>query len=261
MTRFFFILATLPLWGAEDATELLKRFIDAEHKNAALAKQYTFVEQVDHFSLQKNGEWKKFSAQTYEIMFVEGETYKKLTLRNDKPLEAKEAAKEKKKLEAVRAERRQQARSTLTHKVVSLGNFDDLLNLCDNTLSGDEEIRGRRAWVVVSKPKSGHVPANDHEKEVMTFEKKLWIDQEDLQLARSLSTATGNHTFLMPGTTILFDFEKINGGVWMQTGGVLDGHLQFAKIVKPAVRTEYKYTKFQKFDVESTLSVSGREPR
>ena len=49
--------------------------------------------------------------------------------------------------------------------------------------------------------------------------------------------------------------HSIAGGVWMETSGLIDGHLQFAKLIKPKVRTEYTYSKFQKFDVQSTITV------
>jgi hypothetical protein len=253
--RLLLILAALPLWGANDANEIVKRMIEADKKNWDVGKQYTFVEQADHFSLEKNGSWKKFNSETIEVMFVEGAQYKRLIARNDKPLDAKEEAREKKKLQQTAEERRKANRSTLTHKVVNLGSYDDLLTLFDNSVLSEEEIRGRKAWVILSKPKDGRVPANDHEKEVLSFEKKLWIDEEENQIVRSLSTVVGKHITFMPGSTILFDFEKVNGEAWLETSGVLDGHLQFAKMIKPAVRTEYKYTKFQKFDVKSTITV------
>ena len=250
----FFAIAP-PVFAAEDANELLKRFIEADRANAAKARQYTFAEQADHFSLDKSGKPKKDSSETYEIMFVEGATYKRLVKRNDNPLAAKEEAREKKKLERVAEERRKASHSGLMRKTVSLGTYDDLLTLFDNRLLGEEEMRGRKAWVIQSVPKEGHVPANDHEKDVLSFEKKLWIDEQDTQLARVLSTVTGKHIVLMPGSTIMWDFDKIDGNAWLETSGVLAGRLQFAKMIKPSVRTEYKYTKFRKFDVRSTITM------
>jgi hypothetical protein len=60
---------------------------------------------------------------------------------------------------------------------------------------------------------------------------------------------------MTPGSTFSWEFEKIAAEVWMQTSGVIAGHLQFAKLIKPQVRTEYEDSKFQKFDVQSTITV------
>jgi hypothetical protein len=57
-----------------------------------------------------------------------------------------------------------------------------------------------------------------------------------------------------PGSTFTWDYDKINDDAWLMTSGVLEARLQFVKIIKPQVRTEYKNSKFQKFDVQSTIT-------
>jgi hypothetical protein len=247
-------LTTLPISAAEGPNEIIKRFIEADSKNWERASQYTFVEQADFFSFDKNHQPKKDRSETNEIVFVEGDSYKKLVARNDKPLEAKEQAKEEKKLQQTAEERRKQRRSGLFHKNISLGSNDDLLTLFDNRIEGEEEIRGHKVWVIVSTPKQSHTPANAHEKEVLSFQRKLWIDQVDAVLLKSLFTVVGQHISFMPGTTIAWEYEKINQDAWLTVSGVIDGHLQFAKFIKPAVRTEYRNSRFQKFDVQSTIT-------
>jgi hypothetical protein len=248
------LLAALPLL-AEDPNEIIKRFIEVETKNWERASQYTYVQRADFFDFDKNGQPKKDRSETHEIVFVEGGSYKKLIARNDRPLDAKEQSKEDKKLQQIAEERRKQRRSGLFHKEVSLGSSSDLLTLFDNRLVGEEEIRGHKAWIIASKPKDGHAAANAHEKEVLSFQRKLWINQADCQLLRSEYTVIGQHVNFTPGTTLTWDFEKINDDAWLTISGVIDGHLQFAKFIKPAVRTEYRNSKFQKFDVQSTITI------
>ena len=249
------LLAILPVWGAEDANAIVKRFIEAQGKDWERASQYTYVEQADFFSFDKSGQPKKDRSETHEIMFVEGLTYKKLVARNERPLELKEQSKVEKLMQRIAKERREQRRSGIFHKNVSLGSGEDLLTLFDNRVLGEEEIRGRKAWVIESTPREGHVPANAHEKEVLSFKRKLWIDEAEHVPLKSEYTVIGAHVTMTPGTTITWEFEKINDDAWLTTSGVINGHLQFVKFIKPAVRTEYKYSKFQKFDVQSTITV------
>lgn len=248
------LLAALPIRAAQDPNEILKRFIEADRRNWERASQYTYVEQADYFGFDKNGQPRKDRSETHEVVFVEGGAYKKLVARNDRPLEAKEKAKEEKLLQRIAAERRKQRRAGLFHKDVSLGSYEDMLTLFDNRLVGEEEIRGRKAWVIASTPKEGHAAANAHEKEVLSFQRKLWIDEADYQLLKSVYTVVGQHIVFMPGTTITWEFAKVNDDAWLTVSGVIDGHLQFAKFIKPTVRTEYKNSKFQKFDVQSTIT-------
>jgi hypothetical protein len=249
-----FVFASLSVWGAEDADGIVKRFLEAQARNWERASQYTYVEQADFFSVDKNGQAKKDRSETHEIIFVEGTTYKKLVARNDRPLEPKEQAKVEKLLQRAAKDRREQRRSGIFHKNVSLGSDDDLLTLFDNRVLGQEELRGRKTWVLECTPKAGRVPANEHEKEALSFRRKFWIDQTEWIPLRREYTVTGQHIVFMQGTIMRWDFEKINEDAWLATSGVIDGRLQFAKFIKPAVRTEYKNSKFQKFDVQSTIT-------
>ena len=251
------LLLLLPaLTFAQGVEDILKRFLEAENHNGEKARQYTYVEQVDHFSFEKNGQAKKFSSETYDIIFVEGGAFRKLVARNDTPLDSKEQAKEDKRLQAFAALRRKQPHSGVFQKNFQLGSDDDLLTLFDCRLTGEEEVRARKAWVVECAPKAGRKPVDAREKQVMALKRQLWIDQPDYAAARRVFTVAGPGIDMTPGSTFSWDFEKIAGEVWMQTSGAIDGHLQFAKLIKPQVRTEYKDSEFQKFDVQSTITVA-----
>jgi hypothetical protein len=253
--KFLVILTALPLLASDDATEIIKRFIAADNKNWEQASKYTYVQQADYFDVDKNRSAKKDRSETHEVIFVEGESYKKLVARNDHPLDPKEQAKEEKRLQQTAAERRKQRSSGLFHKTVSAGSNEDLLTLFDSRLVGEEEIRGHKSWVIASTPKAGYSPANAHEKEVLSFERKYWINQADHQILKSVYIVAGQHVAFMPGSTITWEFDKINDDAWLEVSGVIDGRLQFAKFIKPAVRTEYQNSKFQKFDVQSTITI------
>jgi len=246
-------------FAAEDANAIVKRFLDAPSRNWEQAGEYTYVEQADFFVFDKNGQPRRDRSETHEIIFLEGSTYKRLIARNERPLDSKEAAKEEKKMQQAAAERRKLRQSGVFHKTVSLGPDADLLTLFDNRVLGEEVVNGRNAWVVECSPKAGHAPANEHEKEVLSFGRKLWIDESESLPLRSVHTVVGPHIVFMPGTTITREYEKINGDAWLPISQILAGRLQFAKVIKPRVRTEYRYSKYQKFDVQSSITTG--EPR
>ena len=241
--------------SAQEADGIIKRLAEAQKQNDSLAGEYTYVEQTAHFTYDKAGHPNKDSTETHDIIFVEGMSYRKLTARNGEPLKRSEAEKEEKKLQQTAEERRKQRHAGLFHPTVSTASDEDLLALFDNRLLGEEEIRGRKAWVIESTPRSGHAPANDHEKQVLSFRKKLWIDEADNVRAKTLDTVIGEHLFLKPGSTVTWEYGKIDGAAWLPVAGVLDAHLQFAKFIKPYIRTEYANSQFQKFDVKSTITM------
>jgi len=247
------------LAAGEDASEILRRFVEADAKNHEKSGQYTYVEHVDHFTYSKSGEPKKERSETNEIMFVEGEEYKKLIARNDKPLDAREQAKEDKRLAQTAEERRKQRKSGMFHKSFTVGSNTELLTLFDCQFAGEQELKGRKAWVVDCNPKPDRVPASQHEKDALSFRERIWIDQSEYVALRKLHTVVAEHFILEPGGTFQWDFGKVNEDAWVTTEMVIDGRLQLAKIIKPRVRTEQKTSKFQKFDVRSTITIQASE--
>jgi hypothetical protein len=234
---------------------MIKGLAEAQKQNDLLAGEYTYAEETAHFTYDKAGHPKKDSTEMHDIIFVEGMSYRKLTARNGAPLKPGEAAKEEKKLQQTAQQRRHERRAGLFHATVSTASEEDLLALFDNRLVGEEGIRGRKAWVIESTPRPGHPPTNDHEKQVLSFRKKLWIDEADNVVVKRLDAVIGDHVFMKPGSTVTWEYSKIDGAAWLPVAGAIDAHLQFAKFIKPYVRTEYANSRFQKFDVKSTITM------
>jgi len=261
MRPLVLLLAVLPLPAADDAHTILQRLIDAQAQNDQLAKQYTNLEETEWFTYEKNGQLHKNRSETHEIIFVEGVNYKKLTARNGKPLSAREAAQVDWEMRETAEERRKHPQTAPGGAIhfgsqhADLGSLQELLTLFDSRLAGEELIRGRKAWVVECVPRAGHAPGGPHETQVLSFHKKLWIDQADNVLLRIVSTNTGEGTFAGPGSSIAFEYDKINEQVWQAVSIILDIRRQAGKTVRPWARTEYRESRFQKFDVESTITV------
>jgi hypothetical protein len=253
--RLWLLLAALPLWGVGDANQILKRFAEAQDKNWEHARQYAYTEELTNFAYDKSGKPVQNGAAVWEVIFVEGLEYKKLISQGGKPLDAKAQAREEKKMQQTAEERRKQRRAGAFHPNVSLGSTQDLLTLFDNRLLGEEEIRGRKAWIVESSPLAGHVPANQREKEILSWSHKLWIDEAEYFTLKTVATVVGDHIYQKPGSTMTFEFEKINDDAWLPVRQSDEFHLQFARFIKPSGRSDYRYSKFRKFDVQSTITI------
>src|ERR1041384_1794693 len=99
VVRLLLILAALPVWAGDNGPdEIVRRLIEADHRNRELASQYTYVEEADFFRFDKNRQPAKERSETHQIVFVRGKAYKKLVARNGSPLKAKEEARESQKL-------------------------------------------------------------------------------------------------------------------------------------------------------------------
>jgi hypothetical protein len=107
MTRALLALSMLlvPLC-AQDVDAIIQHNREANKQNDERANQYTYIEETDNFEYDKQGHAKKTGSETHDVIFVEGESYKRLVARDGKPLPPKEEAKEEKKLQQTAEERR-----------------------------------------------------------------------------------------------------------------------------------------------------------
>jgi hypothetical protein len=262
LVRLSILLTALPLWASDDAGAILKRWIEEQPRNDQRAEQYTYVEETQWFAYDKKSQPHKVRSATSEVIFIEGLNYKRLVARNGKPLDRREQAQVENEMRQTAEERRKHrgyhapgGRINFANQSMDVGSREELLTLFDNRLVGEEEIRGRKAWVIESTPKAGLVAANEHEKEVLCFRKKHWIDETDNVLTRQMVTITGDGYLAKPGSTLTFEFDKIGQDTWHEVLIVLDLYSLRDKAVKPSGRTEYRLSKFQKFDVQSTITV------
>jgi len=237
--------------SAQSADEIIRHHIDADKINRTRAAQYTYVEEDTHFEYDKSGVAKQTSTETYDIVFVEGEEYKKLVTRNGQPLSVKDQAKEEKKLQDAAKERRKQRRNGLFHREFHIGTADNemLMTHFENRVTGAEEINGRKVWVVESVPRPDKKPANDHERDVLSVRWTQWIDQADGMAAKWQMIVVGDKVLLKPGSAFRCDLTKLNEEAWVAT------FCNFEFRMKERTRMEAKLSNYRKFDVQSTITI------
>lgn len=268
MRALLLLLVGMPLRGGDDVNAILRRLVEAEERNDHMARQYTYLEDAAWFSFDKHGELHRNRSETHEVIFVEGLKYRKLIARNGKPLSAHEAAEVDKEMRETADERRKHPQPAPGGMIsfgeghADLGSLAELLTLFDNRLAGEETVGDRRAWVVESAPRTDRTPLTRHEKQVCTFRKKLWIDESEFVLLRSTATVgpaglygEEGEFLASPGSSLVVESAKIHDGVWEPIHIVLDISRPFGKTIRPAGRTEYRQSRFQKFAVESTITV------
>ena len=263
--RALLLLLALPLWAAEDANAILQRLIKAEEANDRKAEQYTYVQQLERYRFDRDGEPRLTASETHEMIFVEGLAYRKLVARNGQPLLPKEQARVDKEMQRTAEERRKHdrpvapggrviVRGFFGSKPMDLGDLREVLVLFDNRIAGEEEVRGHKTWVIECEPENLE-GGSAHEKQVRSFHKKFWVDQKDGVLVRATYTVAAERQPLGPGSNFSFDFEKIDADVWEPIEWVINAGHAGVNPFKPDERLVFKMDQFKKFDVQSTITV------
>ena len=120
-----------------DPAELLRRSDEAGKVNGEKSQQYAYREYKVTQEFDKNGKQTDRQTETWDVIGLEGSTYRKLIQRNDQPLPPKEQKKEDERLakEAVlrRKENPEQRRKRLFSFSYSVGRLptERLISLFD----------------------------------------------------------------------------------------------------------------------------------
>lgn len=228
--RLVLLLATaLPLLAAEDVRAILDRALAADRRNEQIARNYTFIERVHRRSLEKDGRVKKNEILTYDVTLSEGTPYQRLIQIDDKPLPPDRERKEQQKLQKSIEDRRrespeQRARRTAGWEREREKNrqfVKELLAAMDFRLAGEEEIAGRKAWVIEAKPHPGYRPRSRQTRFLASTRGRIWIDQQDYLAARIEAEMTDDVSLglflakVSRGTRFNIDMTRVNNEVWL----------------------------------------------
>lgn len=199
----------------EDATSLLRAAVPRTLKNRRDAMAYTYQINYRNLNFTERGKLLTDYSAKYDVIFVGGLPYRRLTEENRKPLSAQQAAEEDRRYEQTFAER---SRMSIVQKRDYLKrpwNVDfplpQLADLFANSVVGEEMVDGRPAIVVQSLPRADAQPVDEEQRRALHKQVKLWIDREDLIISRIEATLVADDASMLKGTTARIDFTRKDG--------------------------------------------------
>ena len=74
------------LFAAPDPREIIRHATEADQRNEAASRNYTFVQRVSKRYLNSDGSVKRTEIRTYDVTLSEGTPYQRLIAIDDKPL-------------------------------------------------------------------------------------------------------------------------------------------------------------------------------
>jgi dihydrofolate reductase len=188
--------------------------------------KYTYREDEQWFLVDKKGQRVRSAApsgrKTFDVIMLEGESYRKLVLIDGKPLDAKTEEQVNQDLENERAQRRQQPKNppAVTKKfTVSPVGVEQLERFFETKVTGEETVLGRKTWRLESIPQRNFPQSNLRpiDKEgVPTFITGVvtWIDQQEGVEIKQTSVFTSAPGDIQVGTELTVEFSKV-GEAWL----------------------------------------------
>jgi len=172
--------------------QLLRVVADKDDENNKKERDYTYIERDVDRKLDGKGETKSTEAKTYEVLEIYGEQVQRLIEKDDKTLSEKDAAKEEEKIQKIidkrknesDADRRKREEKREKDREDGRKFVREVSDAYNFKLVGTELVGGREAWVIDGEPRQGYVPHIKEGKYLSKFRGRVWIDKNDLQLAK-----------------------------------------------------------------------------
>jgi len=254
--------------NAPDAREIVRRSIDLDRKNEAIARNYTFLERDETRMLDRSGKPKKApESRTFDVTLLEGSPYRRLVKRNDRPLPPEEERKEQEKLRKSIDERSKETPAERQARIAEWERkqqrqrapFQEIPDAFDLRLAGEETLDGRNVYVIAATPKLGYKPKLAAAAYFPKIKGKLWIDKRDNQWVKgeieTLDTISigGILVRLAKGSRATFEATRVNDEVWLPKQITLDGSARLLLVVGARAQIDIAFSNYRKFQADSRL--------
>jgi len=269
------VATLLCLLGAQnppDAREIVRRSVELDQKNWAIARNYTFLERDETRMLDRSGKPKKpRESRTYDVTLLEGSPYRRLVARNDKPLAPQEERKEQEKLRKSIEERRKETPEQRQARLAEWDRkqqhqrapFQEIPDAFDLRLAGEETLDGRAVYVIAATPKPGYKPKLAAAAYFPKIKGRLWIDKQDNQWVKGEIETLDTISFggilvrLSRGSHATFEQARVNDEVWLPKRIAVSVSARVMLVSAARAEVEIGFSNFRKFQADSHL-VTGQ---
>jgi len=251
----------------EQMQQLLRVVADKDLENDKRQRDYTYIERDVEDKLDGKGETKSTEAKTYEVLELYGEQVQRLIEKDDKPLSGKDAAKEEEKIQKIidkrknesEADRKKREEKQEKERENDRKFVREVADAYNFKLVGTELVGGREAWVIDGEPRPGFVPQMKEAKYLSKFRGRVWIDKEDLQLAKMdvacLDTVSWG-LFLArihKGTRVTLEQTRVNNEVWLPLHLTAKIDVRLALVKNFNVDMEQTFRDYKKFRTSAKI--------
>jgi len=234
-------------------------------------RDYDFIERDVRTNKNGEGQVKSTEITTYEIIRIYGEPTRRLIEKSDKPLDAKEAAKEEEKIQKVidkyknesnEAREKRQAKEE-KQRDEELKFVRQIADTHDFKFVETETLDGRETWVIDGEPRTGLQPEDADAKFVSRFRGRLWIDKADLQLARmdveAIDTASVGWVLarIHKGTRLAYEQVRMGDDVWLPKHLTYQLDARVALFKGYNVDGDHTFRDYKKFRTSSKIVAIG----
>jgi hypothetical protein len=255
----------------EQMRQLLRVVADKDIENDKRQRDYTYIDREVQNNLDGKGNTKSTEVKTYEILEIYGEQVQRLIEKDDKPLDAKEAAKEEEKIQKIidkrqdesDEDRRKREEKEVKDREDGRKFIREVADAYDFTLVGTEQVGGRDAWVIDGEPRPGFEPHMKEAKVLSKLHGRVWIDKGDLQLAKMNIEMLDTVSFgwvlarIHKGTRVMLEQTRVNDEVWLPRHVTFKVDARVALFKGYNIDGDQEYRDYKKFGTSTKIVGMG----
>jgi hypothetical protein len=252
---------------AEDAREIVRKSVDLDERNGAIARNYTFLELNVQRQFNGQGDVKSTRSRTFDVTVQEEFPYRRLVARDSQPLSADEEAGEQAKLQRSVEERR---RETPSQRAKRLADWDkrrerrrkimrEIPDAFEFTLVGEARMEGREVWVIRAQPRPDYRARTFEGRLLGKFAGTLWIDKAEYQWAKVEAAAVETVSIgwvlarVAKGARLEVVQTRVNNEVWLPRHILATYRARIGLVKRIAGQNEITCSGYRKFQAESHL--------
>jgi len=257
--------------SADQMRELTRVVAQNFRENFKKQRNYTYTQRDVEHTVAGDGKVKSTEIRTYEVIEIYGEEVWRLIEKDDKPLDAKEAAKEEEKIQKIidkhkgetEEDRKKQAEREAKRRDESRKFVSAVADSHDFKLVGTETVGGRETLVIDAEPRPGFELQDKEERFVSKFRGRLWIDKEDLQLVKvdveAVDTASVGWVLarIHKGTRMEYEQMRMDDEIWLPRHMTYKLDARVALFKGYNLNGEQTYRDYKKFQTSSRIVAVG----
>jgi hypothetical protein len=264
----------IPSLSQQQIQELIRKTADNDLQNNKMQRDYTYTQRQVERKLDGHGAVKSTEIRTSEIMELYGEPVERLVSKDDKPLSAKDADKEEKKIQKLIDERKNESseqrrkREDREEKEREQGRLfvREIADAYNFHLAGIESLDSRATYVIDAEPRPGYVPHLKDAKFLPKFRFRAWIDKDESQWKKldvqCLDTVSFGWVLarIHKGSRIILEQTRVNDEVWLPQHVALKLDARVALLKEYNIESDLTYSNYKKFHTDTKIVIGEEVP-
>jgi hypothetical protein len=253
--------------SSEQIGDLIRQAADKDLENDKRQRDYTYVEREVEQKLDGNNRVKSTETRTHEIMMLYGEQVERLTAKDDKPLSAKDAAKEEERIQKIidkrknesEDERRKRLQKQEKEREQGRQFVREVADAFNFRFVGTEMLGNRETYAIDADPRPGYQPHMKEAKFLPKFRFRVWVDKAESQWVKldihCIETVSIGVFLarLHRGSNLQIEQIRINDEVWLPKHVALKLDARIALLKGFNLTEDLTYRDYKKFHTDTKI--------